>query len=65
MIIIGGRDARTDVGPPFRGLDGLQYLLVTLRQIRKHMVVVERLPMAGVQGGCCPTHQHGIRNHPL
>ena len=64
MIVRGGRDARTDVAQPSLA-SGLEDLRVALIEVHEHVIVVERLPMSGVQGSSRAADQDGIGHELL
>ena len=51
--------------PTLAGLDGLEDLRVALIEVDEHVIVVERLPMSGVQGSSRAADEDGIGHELL
>ncbi len=65
MIVIGGREARTDVAHPCRRLDRFEHLRVAVHEVGQNVVVIEGRAMPRMKRRRSTADENGIWDDSL
>ncbi len=65
MIVKGGTRRANRRRPSLGRLHGFEHGVVAVDEVGEHVVVVERVPVPGVEGRRRPAHEHGVGNDLL